>query len=222
MTGPVFLFDLDGTLIDSAPDLHRAANALLSDEHADPLTLAELRSFIGEGMPRLVEKIAAARDLPEDPGRLARYRAHYDLAPAALTCVFDGVPETLSTLAATGAKLGVCTNKPEAPTLAVLEALDLRAPFAAVVGGDTLPVRKPDPAPLRLTIERLGGTPAQAVFVGDSEIDAATARAAAVPFVLFTEGYHHGPVDRIEAAARFSHWSDAPGTVGAVGESRVA
>jgi len=115
---------------------------------------------------------------------------------------------------AAGHALGVCTNKPAEPARAVLAHLGLLDRFAVVVGGDSLPVTKPDPAPLRAALEAL--PPGAAVFVGDSEVDAETARAAGVPFLLFTEGYRKSPISALPHAAAFAHWGALPGLVARV------
>ncbi|MEL6977437.1 MAG: phosphoglycolate phosphatase [Pseudomonadota bacterium] len=203
-------FDLDGTLIHSAPDLHAAANELMAALGRAPFSLDQVIGFIGNGVPVLVERaLQASGGLSEDglEAEIARFRGFYDAAPAALTRPYDGAPELLRRLAAAGAPIGLCTNKPEAPTRAILAALDLAAPFKVIVGGDTLPVRKPDPAPLRRCFERLGAAPAQALYVGDSETDEATAAALGAPFALFTGGYRKKPVEAFEAAFIFDDFA---------------
>ena len=208
------IFDLDGTLIDSAPDIRAVANAVLAEEGAPPLDLAETRSFIGSGTPVFVERMAGARGL--DPARrpamLERFLALYEDAHE-LTRPYPGVAEALDALRGRGHALGVCTNKPERPARRVLAHLDLGWRLEALVGGDTLAHRKPHPAPLEECARRLGGGPA--VYVGDSEIDFETARRAEVPFALFTEGYRRGPLDAVPAAMRFDDFGALPGLVAA-------
>ncbi|WP_138466837.1 phosphoglycolate phosphatase [Poseidonocella sp. HB161398] len=211
------VFDLDGTLIDSAPDIHAAAAKMQAEAGLAPLGLARIRSFIGNGVPVLVERIMAAQDLPSDPelhdALTARFLAHYDAAPAALTRPYPHVPAMLAELAAAGHPLGLCTNKPVGPSRAILAALGLGEVFAAVTGGDSLPLRKPDPMPLCATFAALGG---KGIYVGDSEVDAATAGAAQVPFLLFTEGYRKTPVDELRHDAAFADFSALPGLVRAL------
>jgi phosphoglycolate phosphatase len=204
------VFDLDGTLVHSAPDLHAVANRLLAERGRPPLDLPTVTGFVGEGASVLVARCFAATGAPLDAAgveeAVIRYRELYHQAPTELTRPYPYVPEVLEEL---GARfpLAVCTNKPEALAHAVLEGTGLARRFAAVVGGDTLPVRKPDPAMLRCAGERLGA--AELVFVGDSEVDAAAAAGAGVPFLWFEGGYHHGEVAGWRA--RFTDWRDLPG-----------
>ncbi|MSU90158.1 phosphoglycolate phosphatase [Rhodobacteraceae bacterium 2CG4] len=206
------IFDLDGTLIDSAPDLRAAANAMLAEFGAPPLTLDEVRGFIGNGVPKLVERCLAARGI--DPAvhldAVARFSAHYDVAPAALTVLYPGARTALQVLARSH-PLGLCTNKPEAPARKLLTHFGLETLFGAVIGGDSLPVRKPDPAPLIAARDALGA--AAAVYVGDSEVDAETAQAAAMPFALFTGGYRKTPVSGIAHWRAFAAHDALPGLI---------
>ncbi len=203
------VFDLDGTLVDSAPDLHRAANALMDQLGAGRFDLAEITSFIGNGVPVLVQRIMEARGLATvQHDRLVKaFLRLYEADAVALTRTYPGVADALGVLAAE-VRLGICTNKPAAPTREILTALDLIAHFGAITGGDSLPVRKPDPAMLRATMDGLGV--ATCVFVGDSEVDSETALRAEVPFVLFTEGYRKTGLDAIPHVARFSAFADLP------------
>lgn len=197
------VFDLDGTLIDSAPDIQGIANHLLSREGADPITLAQTRDFIGNGASTFVARMRAARDLPEDQHDrlLADFVASYDTA-VTRTVLYPGVAEALAVLQAAGHGLGICTNKPLRATRAVLAHFALEPFFGTVLGGDSLPSHKPDPAPLLAAFEALG--PGPRVYVGDSEVDAETARRAGIPFLLFTEGYRKSPVADLPHEAAFS------------------
>ncbi len=203
------VFDLDGTLIDSAPDIQAIANRLLEAEGTAPLSLDETRSFIGNGAARFVERMCAARGIPAErqPELLAAFLAAYDHA-VDLTRPYPGVPEALAALGAEGHRLAVCTNKPERPARAVLGHLGLLEHFDAVIGGDSTPATKPDPAPLEAAYAALGEGPR--LYVGDSEVDAETAERAGVPFVLFTEGYRKTPVERLAHAARFADFTRLP------------
>lgn len=205
------IFDLDGTLIDSAPDLLRAANAFLEGEGAAPLDLTQLSSFVGNGVPKLVERIAAARGLAFSEEAVARFSAIYQADPVGRTVLYPNVDNALRALAAAGHPMGICTNKPEAPTRMILEHFGLTALFPTVIGGDSLPVRKPDAAPLRAAMEGLGT--AQAVFVGDSEIDCATAQAAGQDMALFTEGYRKSPVSALPHTVSFDDFAGLPDLV---------
>ena len=210
----VLVFDLDGTLIDSAPDIHAAANRLLAEEGLPPQPFAALRAMIGHGVPHLVDLLLKAAGQPPDAVRdarlSARYIGGYEEA-VALTRPYAFVPETLDRLAAAGHRMGLCTNKPLAAVRAVLAHLDLAQHFAVIVAGDSACPRKPDPAPLHAAIAGLGGGPA--TYIGDHEVDAATARAAGVPFLLFTEGYRATPAIALTARA-FADWRALPALVG--------
>jgi phosphoglycolate phosphatase len=193
------LFDLDGTLVDSAPDLVGALDALLEMHGRAPVGLAEGRTMIGEGAARLVERGFAARgglplaldDLVPD------FVARYEDRLTRQTRPFPGVIETLGALAQRGLALGVCTNKPDRATARILEALDLARYFTSVVGGDG--VRKPAPDPVLRCLAGLGGHPGAALFVGDSPVDHAAARAAGLPVALVSFGYTAIPARDIGA-----------------------
>lgn len=208
-------FDLDGTLIDSVPDIQAVANAVLSEEARPLLSLEETREFVGEGTGVFVAKMSAARDLAEsEHARLLRaFMERYETA-VTRTVLYSGVSDCLDALRAQGHALGVCTNKPIAPTRAVLNHLGLSPYFDAVYGGDSLPQRKPDPAPLEATFQALGAGPR--LFVGDSEVDGETARRANVPFLLYTEGYRNHGVDQIPHKAQFSDFAELAGLIASI------
>lgn len=208
------VFDLDGTLIDSAPDLRAAANAVLAERGRETLSLDVIVSFIGNGVPKLVERCLNATG-GFDEGALqeaiASFHRFYNAEPLALTRLYPHVEAALEALAQDGWALGVCTNKPEAPAVAILEQLGLRDRFGSVIGGDRLAKPKPDPAMLRLCFDELGTDSSQSVFqgvfVGDSETDEATALATGVRFALFTRGYRKKPPEMFEADIRFDDYS---------------
>ncbi len=206
------VFDLDGTLIDSAPDIHGVANTVLADEGLAPLTMTQTRHFIGDGTAVFVQRMRAARDMPDsDQDRLlAAFMARYDGA-VALTQVYPGVVAALTALRDAGHSLGICTNKPLAPTRRVLDHFDLTPFFATVWGGDSLPVHKPDPTPLHAAFAALPDGPR--LYVGDSDVDAETAVRAQVPFLLFTEGYRKSTIDALPHRTAFSSFDALPGIV---------
>jgi len=212
------VFDLDGTLIDSAPDIHAAANRMLAGEDQAPLDLPTVISFVGNGLPKLVERIMRLRGL--DMGQhqrltkvtLDHYAGHGADVGAALTRIYPGVQTALRQLQDQGHTLGICTNKPEAPARSILNDLKLAGFFDVVVGGDTFAVNKPDPAPLLNVFNDLMQQPH--IYVGDSEVDAETAQRAQVPFLLFTEGYRKSPVASVPHTALFSHFSELPDLIG--------
>ena len=204
------VFDLDGTLIDSAPDMHRAVNLMLDRLGCSPLSLPEIRTMVGDGASALIARALAARQCvnADRDQALVEFLEYYEADPTAVTQTFPGVPDTLERLQAAGLTLAVCTNKPSRLTQMILERLGINRYFTRVVAGDTMPYRKPDP---RALMEVLNGfdTPAAAtIMVGDSEVDAATAHAANVPFVLMTYGYHRGPIDAISSIATLDHFGE--------------
>lgn len=206
MTGPRVVFDLDGTLIDSAPQIQQAVNLALAELDLAPLDLPRVTSFIGNGLPVLAQRAHGAAGVAESETDFeARILTHYNRISAETGRLFPGVRDALDQLRGDGARIGLCTNKPGDATVAVLKLLDLATTFEAVAGGDSLPQRKPDPAPLFHVLGQLGSGPA--VYVGDSEVDAETAKRAGVPFALYTEGYRKTPVDQIPHDAAFSDFS---------------
>ncbi len=206
------VFDLDGTLIDSAPDLRAAVNLMLMDQGVDLLDMPSVISFIGNGLPNLVRLAMQARNLD-----MARHDEltkdvldHYQAGNSALTTLYPGVREVLETLHLDGHALGLCTNKPIAPTREILEHFALTDLFSAVFGGDSFATRKPHPDPLLATFKALGG---KGIYVGDSEVDAETAQRADIPFALYTEGYRKSPVADLPHTWSFSDFSSLPDIV---------
>lgn len=203
------VFDLDGTLIHSAPDIHACLNRVVTEAGAASFTLAEVTGFIGNGVPKLIERAIRARGLGDaaQTDFETRFLAFYNADPVALTRPFEGVPEALESLRAAGFRLGVCTNKPQAPARDILSLLDLDTYFDVILGGDGLPQRKPHPAPLLATLDILDGP---GVFVGDSEVDAECAARAQVPFLLFSGGYRKAEVSALRTRAVFRRFGDLP------------
>jgi len=192
VSGRAIVFDLDGTLIDSAPDVRAALNLLLAEEGRPQLSLPQVQDLVGEGATALIERAWAATGTAAAPDRVKplveRYLAHYRACPADHTLVYDGVAELLEGLRARGDLLGICTNKPHRMTEIVLEALDLSRHFAAVLGGD-FPRRKPDGEHILETIRRMGAEGRPALYVGDSITDVRAARNAGLPVVAVDWGY---------------------------------
>ena len=211
MSVATIVFDLDGTLIDSAPDIREIANSLLRERDQQEITLDETRSFIGHGAPVFVEKMRRARGIDDSAQAplLDAFVARYDAA-VALTRPYPGVVTALEQLVAVH-RLGICTNKPYRPCVAVLDHLGLNRFFSTVWGGDSLDRRKPDPAPLHAAFDTLGQ--GRRLYVGDSEVDAETAERAGVPFFLFSGGYRKRPVDEIPNSAVFDRFSELPALV---------
>lgn len=200
------IFDLDGTLIDSAPDIQNIANASLAKIGVEPITLEETHSFIGEGIQNFIARVRKARDVSDKYQKplLEDMTSRYETA-VELTVMYPGVLEALTILAQSH-RLGICTNKLHRPCIAVLKHLKIDQFFQTVWGGDNPLARKPNPAPLEAAFEDLGT--GLRVFIGDSEIDAETAQRAQVPFILFTQGYRKKPIEQIPHDAALDVFAD--------------
>lgn len=188
------LFDLDGTLVDSAPDLTTAINRMLVDLQRSPMTESRVREWIGNGARKLVARALAGQrnietDPPETEAALAQFFVHYTDCLVERSALYPGVLIGLQRLQALGLPLGVVTNKPGRFTQPLLDALGLSAFFKVVVSGDTLPVRKPDPAPLWHAAAALDVPIAHCVYVGDSLADRGAAAAAGALLVRVPYGY---------------------------------
>ncbi len=211
------IFDLDGTLIDSAPDIHATAQKVLSAEGLAAMEFATIKGFIGAGVGMLVQRILLAQGLDGSGAQhqrmVAAFLKIYEEA-VDLTVLYPGVAQMLTRLAQAGHPMAICTNKPEGPTRAVLRHFGLLPHFPVIVGGDSLPARKPDPAPLRLALRQMGL--ASAVFVGDSEVDAETAHATPLPLALFSGGYRKAPLHTLGAAVIFDNHADLPDLLGTI------
>lgn len=214
------VFDLDGTLIDSAPDIHACVNTVLAHHDTPLLTLDQVRSFIGGGVEMLWQKISAARGLPDArmPDHVAAFMLCYQDATR-LTRLFPGVVDTLNLLADRGHPLGICTNKPHSVTSAILDHFGIARLFGSIIGGDSVAERKPHPAPLRAALQGLGADPLhpKAFFVGDSEFDAACAAAVPVPFLIYSQGYRQTPVAELPHLAAFDDFTALPALIEAQG-----
>ena len=192
------VFDLDGTLIDTAPDLCAALNQVLVGMDRRELTREEVRRMIGDGTPVLMERALTATGGITDLNRAhQKFMQIYEAAPANLSRLYPGVATTLRLLRDSGADLGICTNKPQAATLSVLEAFNIAHYFEAVAGGDMFPFRKPDPRHLLSVIQLLNATIGEAVMIGDNENDYAAARSAGLPVILMRYGYLRIPPERL-------------------------
>jgi phosphoglycolate phosphatase len=199
------VFDLDGTLVDSAPDIAAAVNGLFAELSLPEVEIPAIRRMIGDGAPVLLERallhVGAAHKAAD---LMARFSVHYGENAARLTKVYPEVMQTLAALHDAGCRLGVCTNKPIGPTRALLAAFGLDSLIEAVIGGDSLPQRKPQPEPLLTVIRALGGTPGRAVLIGDSAVDLACADAAGVPAIIIPSGYGMTPPQAKVTAASFA------------------
>lgn len=218
------VFDLDGTLIDSAPDIAYALNAATGRRGLAPFTLAEVKEMIGGGVPQLVERALIARGFPrtELMPLVDDFLALYGENLTTRTLIYDGARELLEQLRGEGRRLGICTNKNHELTLAILDELNLSKYFGAVFGEREGFARKPDAAPLLETIAALGGSPDSALMTGDSEADVACARAAEIPSVVVTFGYSKVAPQDLGADAVISSLCDLPLCFGALVPSKTS
>lgn len=213
MTAPTtIVFDLDGTLVDSAPDMHAAANRTLIRAARNEISLAQTRTFIGDGVPKFVERAVAASGPALDSSGLAAITADflddYQDNAATLTRPFPDVVETLRALRGRGHRLAVCTNKPQRASDNLLRDLGLAELFEVIGAGDRYPTRKPDPGHLLGVLGELAVTPDAAMMVGDNEHDAETAHAAGVRFALVPYGYARAPLETLPATFRLEGFAD--------------
>ena len=217
MAGPTIVFDLDGTLIDTAPDLVDTLNVILGRHAVPPVAFDAARTMIGAGVKPLLQRALASKDIHPSATELdelyGEYIKLYAGHIADRSRPFAGVTGALDTLARQGCRLAVCTNKLEWLSLRLLAALGLAARFGAICGQDTFAMRKPDPEMLRLTVARAGGDTGHAVMVGDSMTDVATARAAKVPVIAVDFGYTEIPPAELGADRLISHFDALPEAV---------
>jgi len=206
------VFDLDGTLIESLPDIHASANKMLADLGLAPLSMETVKGFVGKGSRILAEKTLRYHGLEPDAaaidGALRSFLAHYDEAPIATSYVYPGVTEVLRTLKDEGRRLAVCTNKQKSTTINVLDGFGLAPYFDVVMGGDEAPHRKPDPRHILDVLAKLGVSAADAVMVGDSENDIEAAQGANVKTVAVSFGYCHKPLAELAPDAVVDTFAD--------------
>jgi phosphoglycolate phosphatase len=216
----LIVFDLDGTLVDTAPDLISALNHVLVREGLSPVPLASARNMIGAGARKLLERGLEAEGRTVTVDELNRmtvdfidfYAAH--IADASRP--FEGLEAALDDLASQGHRLAVCTNKLEWLSRRLLDALGLSRRFAAICGADTFGVSKPDPAILRQTVAKAGGAITSSIMVGDSGNDVGVARRAGMPVIGVSFGYTDIPISELNPDRLIHHMSDLPAAVGAL------
>ena len=207
----VVAFDLDGTLADTAPDLAAALNHTLAALGRETVPTESVRHLVGHGAKALLRKgLAATGEAPEElvEQGFPVFIDYYGRNICEGTRAYPDVEAALDRLVAQGIAVAMCTNKPEGLTHRLLDALGWSSRFEVIVGGDTLPVKKPDPAPLHEAIARAGG--GRAAFVGDSITDADTARAARIPFVAVSFGFSDRPIEALGADAVIDSYADLP------------
>ncbi|WP_425037593.1 HAD-IA family hydrolase [Primorskyibacter sp. S187A] len=195
-------FDLDGTLVDSITHIHASVSRALEDLILPAIDQPTVQSFVGNGLPEAMRRVLDHLDLSQDlhAALCKATMGHYISLPSDPKSVYPHVTDALAALQAQGHSLSVCTNKPFQAALNVLRDIQLLPYFDLIIGGDSLPNRKPEPQMLTACAPDL--------YVGDSEVDAATAQAANIPFLLFTEGYRKTPVDELHHDAAFSSYKD--------------
>jgi len=211
------VFDLDGTLIDTAPDLISTLNLILAQEGLPPVEYDDARRMIGGGAKGMIERALAAGGRARSQAELDRmfgaFIEYYAAHIADRSRPFPRLEEALEHLAGEGHRLAVCTNKLEWLSVRLLETLKLTRHFAAICGQDTFGVQKPDPKMLQLTIERAGGEPSRAIMVGDSGTDIRTSRAATVPVIAVDFGYSEVPIALLRPDRIIGSFADLPAAI---------
>ena len=217
---PTILFDLDGTLADTARDLVHTMNVLLVRHGRTTVPEDQIRRMVGAGARKIMDRGFSATGAPVNEAQLDKlfeeFLEHYGDHIADHTVLFPGVLAQLEALTAAGAKLAVCTNKAEKLTHQLLEALEITRFFPVVIGGDTLPVRKPDPLHLHEAVERSGGSISSTIMVGDSAPDFDAARAAQVRSICVTFGYTETPAAELGADVLIDHFDALPSALNAL------
>ena len=218
---PVLLCDLDGTLVDSLPDLAAAIAELLDAEGRPGLSHEAVAAMVGDGVPKLIERaLAATGGVPPAAGLaavVARYMPLYEARLTELTRPYPGAVETLKALNTAGWRLAVCTNKPEAPSRAILAGLGFGGLFEAVSGGDSLAVKKPDPGHVLGLLAGLGTGPGAAVMLGDSANDVQAAQAAGLPAIAIAHGYGGTPARELGADRVIESFAELPAALATLG-----
>jgi phosphoglycolate phosphatase len=212
MPKPIIVFDLDGTLVDTAPDLLASLNHALARDNLDPVEGHGFERHISRGARVMIEQAYIAQDLRPEAEKtdllFGYFLEHYRANMPGLSKPYDGVMDTVRDFAEAGYLAAVCTNKTEVMAVALLEALGIDGAFAAICGQDTFPVRKPDPAHLTGTIAMAGGDVNLAIMVGDSETDILTAQAAGIPVVAVDFGYTDRHVREFGPDSIISHYDE--------------
>jgi phosphoglycolate phosphatase len=220
---PTLVFDLDGTLADTAPDIIATLNVILASEGLAALPVSAARELVGAGARALIERGFKRYDKPLPPERLeALFRDFLEIYAGRIadeTTLFEGVAEALDRLAADGHRLAVCTNKPERHSMLLLDALGLTRRFAAIKGRDSFSVCKPDPRHLTWTIAAAGGQPDHAIMIGDSKTDIVTARAAGLPVIAVPFGYTDVPIATLEPDVVIADFAALPAAVATLSAS---
>jgi phosphoglycolate phosphatase len=220
MAAPTIVFDLDGTLIDTAPDLVDTLNVVFQREGWPPVPYETARNQIGGGARAMIARGVAAKGVTVAPAKVeqlfADFIAHYSAHIADRSRPFPGLIEALDELASRGCRLAVCTNKLERLSVQLLKQLKLADRFAAICGQDTFGVQKPDPEVLRRTIAVAGGDLSDAIMIGDSATDIRTARAAGIPVIAVDFGYSDRPMSEFDPDRIISNFAQLQSAVAAI------
>lgn len=220
MPSPTIIFDLDGTLIDTAPDLIDTLNVIFTREGLPPVPYEAARNAIGGGAKTMIARGIEAEGRVFSAQKLeqmfADFIAHYSDHVADRSRPFPGLIDALDTLAARGCRFAVCTNKLERLSVLLLGKLKLADRFVAICGQDTFGIQKPDPEILRQTIAAAGGTLRHAVMIGDSNTDIRTARAAGVPVIAVDFGYSERPIAEFGPDRIINHFSQLPASIATI------
>jgi phosphoglycolate phosphatase len=220
LAGITAVFDLDGTIADTADDLADAANAALISEGFASVPAAAIVKSAGYGTRAMLQSALSAGGNSAGIEQMQRMStklvAHYEENIACKSRLFPGFTETALLLRACGAKLALCTNKRERLATKLLSALGIGGLFEAVAGGDTFPFHKPDPRHITELVQRVGGVLSAAVMVGDSQADVGAARAAGIPVIAASFGYASVPASELGADAVLSHFGELPALIGAL------
>ncbi len=219
MRASTIIFDVDGTLVDSAADIHAALNHGLALAGCGAVDFESSLKLIGLGLERSIEHVLGQRGVRLEAPELARIRAqaasYYDVHAVERTQLYPGVAESLETFRRAGATLGICTNKRPEPTARILSALGIADYFGVLIARGTVPQSKPHPAPLLAAISALGGRSEAAAMIGDSSVDVDCARAAGVVSVAVTYGYSDRPVAQLGADHLVDLFGEIPAVLGA-------
>jgi phosphoglycolate phosphatase len=217
------IYDLDGTLIDSAADMQAAVSNVLADHGLPPVTEDDVRIFMGQGSKVTMNKAFSKYGKTLDDAALSavtrEFVRYYEAEPVSHTVAFGGVADVVAHFGGLGLSQGVCTNKFEKPSRMILEHLKLMPPIADVAGADTFPVRKPDPRHILMLVERMGGDPKRTVMIGDSIHDVEAAHGAGLPAVLVSWGYTLKPASELGAEAVIQRFVDLPGALAGIAGS---
>jgi phosphoglycolate phosphatase len=212
LSNPLVIFDLDGTLVDTAPDLIDSLNHTITAVGLEPVSFDDVTYLVGQGVRVMIRRAFELRNAPLDETLfetlIDRFMTHYAAQMPGKSRPYPGVPECLDRLSQAGFRLAVCTNKPEDLALLLIGKLGLTDRFSAITGGDTFPVRKPDARHILGTIERAGADRSRSVMVGDSVNDILAAHNAGLASVAVSFGYSDVPVQSLKASHVVAHYDE--------------